>query len=175
MADAVEGPVYRIVTVGQDTLLLLWDFEPPESNSVPEHRRAPSITSLPVPLSPSPTATPGRHLREASRSSDSFSRGRTPSFSGLPAGADSEIDLEGLSFAEQRQRIAASVPREDMLWMDPAAEVQAHQAPICAVNVLQRGVATLCADSRLHLWLRPDKYTASSGGEEAAAMKADRE
>ena len=148
-AEAAEGPVYRIATVGQDTLLLLWDFEPPESGGAPGHRRAPSATSLPVPLSPSPSTTPGRHRRATSRSSDAPARSRTSSLSGQ------ETELEGVDFSGQEQCIAVSVPRDDMAWMGPAAQVQAHQAPVCAVQVLRQGIATLCADARLHLWLRP--------------------
>ena len=169
-SDADEGTTYRIVSVAQDTQLLFWDFEPPESENMPEHRRAPSMTSLPVPLSPSHAT--GLHRRAASRSSDASGRSRTPSFSGLPAGEDPlEGDMEGLSFAEQHQCIAASVPRDEMLWMVPAAQVRAHQAPVCDVHVLQQGVATLCAESRLRLWLRPTSASAvpaEGGGVEPA-------
>ena len=165
--DAAEGPAYRLVTVGQDTLLLLWDFEPPESGGAPEHRRAPSATSLPVPLSPSPSTTPGRHRRAASRSSDTSARSRTPSLSGQ------DPEFEGVNFVGQEQCIAASVPREDMAWMGPAAQVSAQQAPVCAVQVLRHGIATLCADARLRLWLRPSAPDAPSGEEAVPAERGD--
>ena len=156
-----SGGGYRLVSVGQDTQVLWWDFEPPES--VPEHRRAPSLSQSPLPLakgppSPAPkaSATKPKHRRGTpSAMSGASSAGGFGSNVSLEAGVGIVEAAAALSFTGLSDPIAPSVARAEMVWMSPLAQSKCHDEPICAVAVSARALWTVCAGPRLRMWRRP--------------------
>jgi hypothetical protein len=129
------GQSYRIGSVGEDTRLLLWDFER-------EVLRRPRMTSLSFSRSTSLT----KHTNNNSVN------GRSNSHPPVPTYTSSSVPLP---------TVVESKSRDEVPILHPLVEHRAHHEPVTDIAFLQDTIVTCCW-GKVKFWMRPDSSPATT-------------